>query len=111
MQIIKRRLKKALNNKIIQNQLTPYNIFYVILDPSQTITTTFKKKKLTKLLFNKNFNLLKKNSFIYPICYISSKNSMELFTIYSKLQKNPDFKKILICNFKLKFLIFKNIII
>jgi len=28
---------------------------------------------------------------------------------YSKLQKHTDFNKILICNFKLNFLIFKNV--
>jgi hypothetical protein len=108
MQIIKKRLKNALNNKIIHNKLTPYNIFYVILDPSQTITNSFKKKVLTKLLFKKNFNLLQKNSFIYPICYLSTKNTSDLLTTYSKLKKHEDFKKILVCNFKLNFLIFKN---
>jgi hypothetical protein len=109
MQIIKKRLKNALNNKIIHNKLTPYNIFYVILDPDQTITTTFRKKVLTKVLFKKNFSLLKNSSFIYPICYLSTENTSDLLLTYSKLKQNTDFKKILICNFKLKFLIFKNI--
>ena len=109
MKIIKKRLKNKLNNKIIQSQISPYNIFYVILDPSQTLTKTFRKKILIKLLFKKNFELLKKNSFIYPICYISSKNISDLMLTYSKLQKHTDFNKILICNFKLNFLIFKNV--
>ena len=109
MHIIKKRLKNSLNNKIIQKQLTFYTIFYIILNPSQKIIPTFKIKKLTKLLFIKNLNLLKKNSFIYPICYISAKNTNQLLKKYLNLQQHSDFNKLLICNLKLNFLIFKNI--
>ena len=109
MHIIKKRLKNSLNNKIIQKQLTFYTIFYIILNPSQKIIPTFKIKKLTKLLFIKKFDLLKKNSFIYPICYISAKNTNQLLKKYLNLQQHSDFNKLLICNLKLNFLIFKNI--
>lgn len=109
MQIIKKRLKNALSNKILTNQLTPYNIFYVIIDSSQTININFRKKILTKLLFKKNFNLLKESSFNYPICYLSTNTIGNLFKMYSDLKKHIDFKKIIICNFKIKFLLFKNI--
>lgn len=109
MQIIKKRLKNALNNKILQNQLSPHNIFYVILNPTQTITNTFRKKTLTKLLFKKNFESLKKSSFIYPVCYISSNNALGVFSTYGILKRHSDFKKILVCSLKFGFMIFKNI--
>lgn len=108
MQIIKKRLKNSLSNKIFKNQLTPYTIFYIIIDQSQTITNLFRKKKLTKILFAKNFGLLKNSSFIYPICYISAKTLTDLIKIYQQLQKHKDFQKIAICNIKANFLIFKN---
>lgn len=108
MQIIKKRLKNVLNNKILQNELTPYNIFYIILDPSQRITTSFKKKALTKLLFIKNFNTLKTSSFIYPTYYLGNKNTESLIALYKQLQSHADFSKILIHNIKIKHLIFQN---
>jgi hypothetical protein len=109
MQVLKKRLKNSLSNKILKSQLVPYNIFYVIIDSSQTITKSFKKKIFTKLLFFKNFNLLKNSSFIYPICYTSSDTLDHLLKTYTQLKQNNDFKKILICNIKAKSLIFKNI--
>ena len=98
----------ALSNKILKSQLTPYTILYIIIDNSQTLTDKINKKKLTKLLFSKNFNLLKKSTFIYPISYISTLNSNALFKTYLDMKKHKDFKKIIICNIKLKSLIFKN---
>ena len=109
MQIIKKRLKNSLSNNIFKNQLTPYTIFYIILNQSQSITSVFPKKKLTKILFNKNFSILKNSSFIYPVCYISKKNFTELLQTYQELQKHKDFKKIAICNIKANFLIAKNL--
>lgn len=109
MQILKQRLKNSLSNKIVSNQLTPYNIFYIVIDSSETITSTIKKKSLTKLLFTKNFKLLRNSAFIYPICYISSKMPDMLLKKYNLLSKHADFKKILIYNIKMKFLNFKNI--
>lgn len=109
MQIFKKRLKNLLNHKITKNQLTSYNIFYIIIDSSQTITTVFKKKILTKLLFNRNFNVLKNFTFNYPILYISLADIKSLLKTYNELTKHNDFKKILICNIKAKFLIFKDL--
>lgn len=108
MQIIKKRLKNILNNKILKNELTPYNIFYTILDPSQSITNSFKKKALIKLLFLLNFAALKSFSFIYPTYYLSAKNTEGLINLYKQLKIHPDFNKILICNLKIKHLIFKD---
>lgn len=109
MQILKKRLKNSLSNKIVSNQLTPYNIFYIIIDSSETLTSTIKKKSLTKLLFAKNFKSLRNSAFIYPICYVSSEMSDMLLKNYKLLSQHPDFKKILIYNIQIKFLNFKNI--
>lgn len=109
MQIIKKRLKKSLSNKIFKNQLTPYTILYTVIDQSQTITKEFPKKTITKILLNNNFKVLKKTSFIHPLSYISGSNVLELLSIYNKLKQHKDFNKILICNIKLKSLLFKNI--
>ena len=109
MQIRKRRLKNLLSNKILENQLTPYNIFYIIIDSSQILTNIVAKKKITKLLFIKNFNILKNSTNIYPICYISSKTLNNLLELYTKLKQNNDLKKIIIFNIKVNSLIFKNI--
>lgn len=107
MQIIKKRLKNILNNKILQGELTSYNIFYILLDSSGTITKSFKKKTLTKLLFLKNFTFLKKSAFIYPIYYLGSKNITQLVEVYNKLNAHIDFNKILICNIQVKNLVFQ----
>lgn len=108
MLIIKKRLKNLLNNKILHGDLTQYNIFYTLLDSSQTITNSFKKKTLTKLLFNKNFSYLKEHSFIYPVYYLGAKDVTTLLKVYKNVSTHPDFNKILICNIKLKNLIFQD---
>ena len=109
MQIIKKRLKNSLSNNIFKNQLTSYTLFYIIINQSQTITSTFRKKKLTKILFNKNFSLLKNSSFIYPICYISANTYNDLLKVHKQLQQHKDFKKIAICNIKANFFVVKNL--
>jgi len=108
MKIVKQQLKKALSNKVVKSQLTPYNFFYIIIDSTQTITNTIKKKSLTKLSFRENFSSLKNISFIYPVNYISANNLSDLITIYKQFRKDKDFEKILICNIKANFLVFKD---
>lgn len=108
MKIIKQQLKKALSNKVVKSQLGPYNFFYIIIDSTQTITNTIKKKSLTKLSFIENFSSLKNTSFIYPVNYISVNTLPDLMAVYKQFKQNKDFKKILICNIKANFLVFKN---
>lgn len=108
MQIVKKRLKKSLSNKIFKNQLTPFTLLYTVIDSSQTLTKEFPKKAITKTLLNNNFKVLKKTSFIYPLYYFSSNTFTNLTLIYNKLKQHPDFKKIIICNIKVNSLFFKN---
>lgn len=108
MLLTKKHLKKVLNNKIIENQITNYTILYLIKNSSQTLTNTIKIKTLTKILVKKNFNNIKNLLYIYPISYISLNSLNELLQKYSQLKQHTDFKKILIYNLKIKFLNFKN---
>lgn len=108
MKIVKQQLKKALSNKIIKSQLAPYNFFYIIIDSTQTLTNTIKKKSLTKLSFAENFSSLKNNSFIYPINYISASSLPNLLQAYNTFKQHKDFEKVLISTIKANFLVFKD---
>jgi len=107
MQIIKKRLKNKLSNKIIKSQLTPFTILYIINNSTQTLTNTIKKKNLTKLLFKNNFKNLNSVTHIYPISYISELTLNLLIKKYLELKNHKDFQKIIIYNIQIKNLIFK----
>ena len=106
MLILKRRLKNTLNNKILKTQLTPYNIFYIVIDNSQTLTKNFKTKNLTKALL---FKTLRTRSYVYPVCTVPAQDLGKLLSFYTQITTHPEFKKILIANIQSKFLIFKNL--
>jgi hypothetical protein len=109
MQVIKQRIKKDLNNKIIQNQVKTNCLFYIPTTNAMTSSVLTNKKLLSKVFVKKNFRHIQQFIHSYPLYYFTSNSLVDFYSLLNKANNDPLSKLIFVLGIQVKFIFFRTL--